>query len=158
VLVELVGLHEADGDHEEHDELEHDVQQGGQVGVGLDRVNRRAVAHGKSSGDCRLPIFDCRWKERASQSAIENRQSAIAFAHATGLTAVPAAWVLTEEALAAAVLGTTVSGADGGRLELWYICVNRSSARLVASMWMRTSRLRKKAWQKMAGIDRPMPS
>ena len=45
-----------------------------------------------------------------------------------------------------------------GFFELWYICVSRSSARLLASMAIRTRRFLKKAWKKMAGTDMPMPS
>ena len=45
-----------------------------------------------------------------------------------------------------------------GRRELWYICVSRSSAMLPVSFSMRVRRLRKKAWAKIAGTDKAMPT
>src|SRR5262249_10102398 len=68
--------------------------------------------------------------------------------------------LVTLSGVRAAVGSGGIGGGVGtaGFLELWYICVSRSSATLAVSIEMRIKRLRKKAWQKMAGTDRATPS
>src|SRR5262245_330711 len=50
-----------------------------------------------------------------------------------------------------------VLAADPAFFELWYICVNRSSAMCPVSIDTLTIRLRKKALKKMAGTEMAMP-